>query len=268
VTPFFFGPSKRRLFGAYDPARAVNGANRGGAVICYPWGAEYLHAHRSIRQLAAKLSQNGFETLRFDYFGTGDSAGDMTDADFGGWKRDIETAIEELEELAGLKRVALVGLRLGANLAASVAARRRGQVEQLILWDPIVSGRTYLQQFGLVQRCEGEGALVPCPAARPDTAGGGHEICGFPLTPGMAHEFENLNLVNNLVDMPANSLIILSARLPWYASLQSAVDQAPGRRLELEFLEDISAWVERPDNIGTVPVKVISRIVDWIIQCK
>jgi uncharacterized protein len=263
VTPFFFGLGKRRLFGAYDPA---HGVSRGSVVICYPWGAEYLHAHRSLRQLAARLSQNGFETLRFDYFGTGDSMGDMTDADIAGWQQDIETAIEEITELAGGKRVALVGLRLGANLAASVAVRRRDMVNPLILWDPIVSGKTYLQQFGLLDGRERRHRPAPIP--RPDQAGGGHEICGFPLTRSMAREFENLDLTQTLRDVSVNSLIVLSARLPWYASLQGAAGEASGRHFEMEFVEDILPWVERPENIGTVPVKTISRIADWIVQCK
>jgi pimeloyl-ACP methyl ester carboxylesterase len=266
VTPFFFGPGKRRLFGAYDPAHAFDGVSRGGAVICYPWGAEYLHAHRSLRQLAARLAQNGFETLRFDYFGTGDSAGDMTDADLAGWEHDIETAIEEIIELAGVKRIALVGLRLGANLAASVAARRIDVVNPLILWDPIVSGKAYLHQFGLLGGREGR--PVKTPVARPDQAGERHEIRGFPLTRDMALEFESLDLTRSLVDISVNSLIILSARLPWYASLQNAAGLAQGRCLEVEYHEDMLPWVERPQNVGTVPVKVINRIVDWIVQCK
>ena len=67
-------------------------------VLCYPWGSEYIHAHRALRQLATRLSMAGFHTLRFDYFGTGDSAGEMEDADLGVWEDDIETAIEELKK--------------------------------------------------------------------------------------------------------------------------------------------------------------------------
>ena len=260
MTPFFFGPSERRLFGVYDPAHAVNGAIRGGAVICYPWGSEYIYAHRSLRHLATKLSQSGIETLRFDYFGTGDLAGEMTDADLAGWENDIEAAIEELKELAGTKRIALVGLRLGANLAASVAVKQFHQVNQLILWDPIVSGKTYLQEFGR--------PFAQAPAARPDKVGGGYEIDGFRLTRRLAHEFESLELTHRLADISANTLIILSARMPWYTSLRGVTDQMPGRQFEVELLEDTPPWVERPENIGTIPVNVISRIVDRMMQCE
>jgi len=64
---FYFGAGERRLFGVYTPAR--HGGRR-GAVLCPPWGQEYLRAHRSIAQLANTLATAGVHVLRFDYSGT------------------------------------------------------------------------------------------------------------------------------------------------------------------------------------------------------
>src|SRR3954451_13983708 len=76
MTPLFFGSRARRLFGIYEPGRSGSRVPR-AAVLCHPWGQEYIRAHRSMRRLANMLSATGRDTLRFDYFGTGDSAGDM-----------------------------------------------------------------------------------------------------------------------------------------------------------------------------------------------
>ena len=46
-------------------------------MLCYPWGSEYIYAHRSLRLLAQRRAAAGIHTLRFDYFGTGDSDGDI-----------------------------------------------------------------------------------------------------------------------------------------------------------------------------------------------
>ena len=119
MTPFYFGMRQRRLFGIYEPART---SSAHAAVLCNPWGNEYIHAYRSLRQLALLLTIAGFHILRFDYYGTGNSAGDMIDADVQGWKADIETAMDELRHITDLQQVTLVGLRLGATLAAAVAA--------------------------------------------------------------------------------------------------------------------------------------------------
>ena len=150
LDPIFFGASPRRLFGVYDPADGNSSKGLRAAVLCNPWGPEYIYAHRALRQLAKRLSLAGCHTLRFDYFGTGISAGDMVDAELAGWKGDIETAIDEVMDLTGAKRVALLGLRLGATLAASVAATRQKGVDALILWDPIVDGTTYLDSLGVM----------------------------------------------------------------------------------------------------------------------
>ena len=115
------------MFGIYEPAR--RGPGRRAVVLCHPWGAEHLHAYRSMRQLSATLTAAGLHTLRFDYFGTGDSAGEMTAATLDGWHADIRAAVQELLDTTGATRVGLVGLRLGATLAAKVAAKSRDDIE-------------------------------------------------------------------------------------------------------------------------------------------
>lgn len=139
MNPFFLGTWQRRLFGMHTPALRRTGRSR-AAVLCQPWGDEYVYAHRSVRQLATRLSLAGFDTLRFDYFGTGDSAGEEGDTDAAGLQADVVTAIETLKELAATEKVALIGLRAGANAAAGTAAGFPGVIEALVLWDPIAPG--------------------------------------------------------------------------------------------------------------------------------
>jgi pimeloyl-ACP methyl ester carboxylesterase len=138
VNPLYLGTKERRLFAIYEPAALKDRRTR-AAVLCYPWGAEYIYAHRTMRQLALKLSACGFHTLRFDYFGTGDSGGADSEADPAAAEADVESAIEGLKDIVGAARVALIGLRLGATLAARAAMRRKENIEALVLWDPIVS---------------------------------------------------------------------------------------------------------------------------------
>ena len=146
MTPLFFGDRTRRLFGVYSPGHAV-GARARGAVLCAPWGPEYLRAHRSLAQLGKWLNEAGVHVLRFDWHGTGDSAGDMAEARLDGWVDDLHSAIDELKDTAGLQRVSLVGLRLGATLALRAAATRRRDIDGLVLWDPVMNGREHLAEL-------------------------------------------------------------------------------------------------------------------------
>jgi predicted alpha/beta hydrolase len=124
VRPFFFGSAAEPLFGAYHPA-AGRPVQSTGVVVCNPFGVEAIYAHRMYRVLAERLARAGFHTLRFDYFGTGDSAGDSGEGSLARWSQDLLAASEELKDTAGLSRVAWVGLRLGGTLAALRSEERR-----------------------------------------------------------------------------------------------------------------------------------------------
>ena len=117
MVPLYFGTSSARLFGVYHPAESAQHRSC-GVVICPPFGHEYIRAHRLLRQLAVQLSRDGFHVLRFDYLGCGDSSGDPQTARPRSGRADIATAIDELRDTSEVRRVCLVGLRLGATLAA------------------------------------------------------------------------------------------------------------------------------------------------------
>jgi alpha/beta superfamily hydrolase len=141
---FHFGP-ERRLFGSYVPQAGGEGASS-VAVLCYPFGQEYIRAHKAFRQLAVLLSRTGVPVLRFDYSGTGDSEGVGTEASVDEWLDDVNEAIGEARRRSGVDQVRLGGLRLGATLAA-LAARDRAEVERLVLWDPVVTGTAFVEDL-------------------------------------------------------------------------------------------------------------------------
>jgi pimeloyl-ACP methyl ester carboxylesterase len=113
-------------------------------VICQSWGAESMRCYRGLHLLAQQLAERGFETLRFDYTGTGDSA-DVDDAPLSLWLDDIRDAADELRELSGARRIALLGLRLGALLATEAADAARA--DDLLLWDAPASGQQWSEQM-------------------------------------------------------------------------------------------------------------------------
>ena len=143
ATPVWFGPVERPLFGWVH--RPNDGRARAGVVLCPPFGRDYLQGHYALRRLAVHLEAYGFFVLRFDYDGTGDSAGDSRDPGrVEAWLASTGAAIEYVRH-AGARQVALIGMRVGATLAATAAARDGG-IESLVLWDPCASGRSFLHE--------------------------------------------------------------------------------------------------------------------------
>ncbi len=142
MTPLMFGPASRQLFGLFHPAQAVHAKNI-AVLICLPFGQEALRAHRFFKVLADRLARSGIPTLRFDFYGAGDSAGDEAEGEMDGWRRDLCMAHEELRRLVAGKRIMWVGARLGGTLALMAAKAGRCDPERLVLWEPIVDGKRY-----------------------------------------------------------------------------------------------------------------------------
>ena len=94
-TQVWFGPEPRPLYGWVS--RPAGGLARGGAILCPPMGEEGRAAHRTFRRLAEELAEAGNVALRFDYDGTGDSAGLQDDPDrVPAWQDSIEAARQYL----------------------------------------------------------------------------------------------------------------------------------------------------------------------------
>lgn len=244
MTPFFFGTSSRRLFGIYTAGAA---RSQRAVVLCHPWGQEYLHAHRSVRHLSTLLTAAGIHVLRFDYFGTGDSAGDMADADLKGWQSDIDTAIEELKDTSGAQRIGLVGLRLGATLAAQAAARHKKDIDKLVLWDPIVKGESYLEELRVL-----EAERVAKFGTPPDDAA---RFLGFEMVDGLLKDVRDVDLATSLPNVTAPTLLIASQASPSYTDLGVGVERLPADPVWLEL---------RGEGLGGIPVDVLQRIVGWL----
>ena len=142
---FYFGDESQALLGHYHPPEGVNHTDY-GIVLCYPMGQEYIRCHRAFYILACKLSMLGFHTIRFDYYGCGDSYGHCDEGTIQHWQEDIKNAINELQKGVCLNNIILIGLRLGATLCA-LEASENNDVKGLVLWDPVISGKHYLTEI-------------------------------------------------------------------------------------------------------------------------
>jgi len=191
MQPFYFGTSEQQLFGVYHAAESGS-SKRAGVVLCQPVGHEYLRAHRAFRNLAMALAGQGFHVLRFDYFATGDSAGDGEQLSVRQCLSDLATAIDELKDIAGVTKVSLVGLRLGATFAA-LAASGRSDVDRLALWDPVLDGAAYVAEVQALQSKWLEDRLGASARIEHDDA----ELIGLPLSDGLSRELSQTKVTAN-----------------------------------------------------------------------
>lgn len=257
MNPIYFGRSPKSLFGVYHPPKAAQ-ARTAGVVLCYPFGQEYMRAHRAFRQMALLLTKAGFHVLRFDYYGTGDSSGEAGDVSLTQWVEDAGAAADELKETAEVQRVAFVGLRLGAAVAA-LAASKRDDVDQVVLWDPAVRGADYLAEI-LEERTDSVGNSR---SSRTDDGTVG--VMGFPVTERLRADLEQLDLAAVAVPTGSGRLVIASHERPEYEGL-GRLKQA-GAKSRYEVVPSDGSWNEVDDYGGAlIPVFLIQAIVAHLSQ--
>ena len=257
---FFFESSGNPLFGCYHAPQS--GPDRQcSVVLCYPMGQEYILSHRAYRQLAVRLSDVGFPVLRFDFYGCGDSSGNCEQGQIRQWLNDILTAIGEIRGRCGVVKVCLVGLRLGGTLSMMVGAERGG-IEGMVLWDPVVSGRAYIEELTTLH----PGTLQDS-STKPKHRTIGQkptEILGFPITNCMLTDLENIDLCT-VRQKPANSIFVVESNgKPGQGRLREHL-KSIGAQVEYQHLPGPIIWKEIA-NQGLVPHHVLQSMVSWISE--
>lgn len=184
---FLDGPAGP-LFAVYHPA-AVARAESLGLVYLPPFAEEMNRSRRMAALQARRLAARGIAVLLLDPFGTGDSAGDFGAARWETWREDAKVAMAWLGgRCAG--RVGLWGLRLGALLAADVAAEAAQRPVCLVLWQPVLSGERFLTQFLRLRVAaamgRGDGRETAGTLQARLRQGEALEIAGYELAPALA----------------------------------------------------------------------------------
>ncbi len=132
-------------------------------VLASSWGEEDISGYDGQRELASALAEGGLGTLRFEWPDTGDSSAASGDVSIDDLLAAFDAAATRALALAGCRRLAFVGLRLGALLAAH-AAMARVDVDSFVGLLPVASGRVFVRE----QRLLGAGLGRPRPGDAPD----------------------------------------------------------------------------------------------------
>lgn len=195
---FYLDGSKGPLFLIYHAAARAR-QPRAGLVYIPPFAEEMNRTRRMAALQARRLAELGVDVLLLDPFGTGDSAGEFGDARWETWCDDVGTAIAWLRSRINAE-IGLWGVRLGALLAAEVAATQPERIARLILWQPVIAGDRYLTQFLRLRVA----ATMGDGADRESTkelrarlsSGASLEIAGYELAPALAGSISSRRLQN------------------------------------------------------------------------
>lgn len=236
------------------------GKRRAGVVLCGALGIEELCARQSYTILAKCLEKAGIPTIRLDYYGTADSAGDLNEPGLAlRWLRNIEVAARWLEVNAGATELTFVGLRFGATLA-TVAASARGGVARLVLLAPVVSGRAYARELQLASRVLETMGSEPSMTHNP---GPGTDVAGFVYPPDLIASFRDIDIAK-LNGRPAHGALLLSPAGADTAEPVAAHLSSIGVTIEQRAFADFKRMMINPTS-GHPCVSTAQTVADWIV---
>lgn len=221
---FFLPAADGQRFCLFHEPRGVA---KGALLYLHPFAEEMNKARRMAALQSRRLAENGYSVLQIDLHGCGDSSGDFGDATWESWLADAQRARAWLREHCDAP-LWLWGLRSGCLLAVETA-RQLDIPVNFLFWQPVISGKQYLQQFlrlkvaGEMLGGDGKGVMEALKAQL--AAGQSVEIAGYALSAGMAGGLESAEL-----SPPARP-----GRLHWFevsARPEATLAPASAKRIE------------------------------------
>jgi len=194
---FFLNSSGGAIFIIYHPAQTTQ-LQKKDVILIPPFADEMNKSRRSVSLLARALSAQGIGTLIIDLFGTGDSQGKFSEARWDIWLADIKNSVDWLKQ-QGNERLSVLGIRLGAILAMDAVEKQKLPIDELVLWQPCLSGKVFLNEFLRLRTSNGSWNNTGKKETLQDIrnmflSGQSAEIAGYELPSQLAIAIDSKNL--------------------------------------------------------------------------
>jgi uncharacterized protein len=118
----------------HRPAPAAGRRGAPGVIFFHGFTGDRMESHWLFVKCSRALAQADIASLRFDFYGSGESEGEFREVTLKGEISDARAAIEFFCRQKGIDatRLGLLGLSLGGAIAAMVAPRARAR--SIVLW--------------------------------------------------------------------------------------------------------------------------------------
>jgi exosortase A-associated hydrolase 2 len=222
---------------------------RGDVLFVPPFGEEMNRCRRAMHLTAEALARRGFRSVLMDYFGTGESDGELAEATIEHWLTDIATVRTRIEQRGG-DLSGVIAIRLGALLAFAEMARS-GSVPRVVLWQPVSEGRQFLREMlrQLILSERLRGVIVSSSAdelLEQMGSSGPTEIGGYVLGPKLAHALREATLLDCRLLPPTSIHWLETSTVGASAKVDddgtSAALRAAGHRVNVVRMHESPFW--------------------------
>jgi exosortase A-associated hydrolase 2 len=215
-----------------------------------PFGEEMNRSRALVVKQARKFAGRGYSCTVMDFYGTGDSEGELAEASIDLWLQNVVCVANFLRDKNDVP-IVLWGVRLGGLLALELAGRFPESFKKLVLWQPVVSGSRFLTQLLRLRIAALAGRGLP-----PETtseiraqlsSGQEVDVAGYTLNDELVTAIEQLSI--------SESMQVSDALIHWFEHVngaeesltrpvQKALDtlQALGNEVSLHKFSSAPVW--------------------------
>jgi exosortase A-associated hydrolase 2 len=166
-------------------------------LIVAPFAEEMNKSRHLFTEVANALVELGVASVVVDLFGTGDSEGEFSAADWNVWKSDLAAAVQ-WSRTQGVAITSLLAVRLGCALGCEAARDNGWQLERTLLWQPVLSGTRALDQFlrlrvaATMMQKDGKETIAGLRGRL--KSGESVEVAGYEVTGRLAEQLDQVDL--------------------------------------------------------------------------
>jgi uncharacterized protein len=128
-TPVAFLSQGKQLIGIWH-----HGQSKKIAILCHGFTGSKVESKRIFVEAARVFAEEGIDAFRFDFFGSGDSAGDFADSSISTNLANLGDALAWVRE-KGYEEVAVLGLSMGG--AAAILAAGLFPIKAIVTWSAV-----------------------------------------------------------------------------------------------------------------------------------
>jgi pimeloyl-ACP methyl ester carboxylesterase len=210
--------------------------------------------HRMFVKISRALADHGIASLRFDFRGSGDSAGDFEDMTI---RSEVTDSLEAIKFLVRHKRVnsrclALIGLSMGGAVAAHVVAREKQRVKSLVLLAPVAEGAGILDDLSTPEAV----------SSLAETGITDHE--GSLVGVGFIRQFAEMRPIREVVKCQCPVLIIHGSRDETVPASHSDMYERALQTHKRVVKKVVIPGADHTFNKHIWEQRVITEIVDWL----
>jgi len=236
----FIGETGRRLFALLRTPDLTTGEC---TLVVPPFAEEMNKSRKLVTDFARHERGRGRGVLSVDLSGTGDSDGEFAAARVGRWIKDLAMAAE-WSAARGWPVTSILGIRMGAILAAMLVRQRGMDLSRVVFWQPVTNGTRLIEQFlrirVMASRMEQDRGETVAELRGRLQAGETVEVAGYALSGALCADIDALDLTSALTPQfsPIRWLdVVTDATVPVAPGIQRAIDRMRAVGCEVEHIQ-------------------------------